>query len=98
MLKATLAALALEVTVGDKVHRPALKPGDLVAFEQHFERSIVTAEGDATFGVTEMMFLGWAALHRTGDFEGDFDTFCQTVDDIDLKGEPAGKEGPGPTP
>lgn len=91
MLKETLAALALEVTLGDEVLRPQLRPGDLVAFERHFGRSLITADGEAQFGLTEMCFLGWSALHRTGGYDGDFDQFVNDVDDIDLAGDPEGK-------
>lgn len=89
MLKDTLSALDFTVVIGEAKHRPQFKPGDLVAFEQHFGRSLVSPNGEATFGITEMMFLSWAALHRSGVVAEDFDAFCGVVDDIEVG------DGPG---
>lgn len=92
MLKETLAALDLRVTIGDEVHQPKLKAGDMVRFEQHFGRSLmdgVEVDKDGTpsgfkFGMTELFFLAYTALHRTGEFDGDFDAFVDVVDDVDV--------------
>lgn len=92
MLRETLEAIDIVVSMEDRKFRPALKPGDLVRFEQHFGRSLVNATGETTFGVTDMMFLAWSGMKREGDTELDFDAFCDQVDDIDL-GEP-GKDDP----
>ena len=92
MLKETLAALDLTVDLNGQEHTPKLKPGDLVRFEQHFSRSLmdgVELDDDGNpvgfkFGLTEMFFLGFTALVREQKFDGDFDAFCDRVDDVSV--------------
>jgi hypothetical protein len=98
MLKETMAALDLVVDLDGQTYRPKLKPGDMVRFEQHFGRSLLDGvvlddNGDPTgikFGITELFFLAFTSLRREGHFDGDFDAFCDRVDDVEL----AGGEGP----
>ena len=95
MLRETLAALRLKVTIGDKTHDVTLKPGDLVRFEEKFDRSLMDSvevddDGQATgmrFGVTELMFLAWCGAKRDGITSQDFDGFLDEVDDVEV-GEP----------
>lgn len=85
MLAETLAALQLTVTLAGTAHEIRLRPGDLVRFETHFGRSLVTGEGQSVaFGVTELMFLGWCGCKRDGLTSADFDGFLDEVDDVDV--------------
>lgn len=104
MLRETLAALQLKVTIGDKTHDVSLKPGDLVRYEEKFNRSLIDSvdvddDGLPTgirFGVTELMFLAWCGAKRAGLTSNDFDGFLDEVDDVEV-GEPeeAGSLGKG---
>lgn len=51
-------------------------PGDLVRFERHF--------GIAASGIGEkfehIMFLAYTALKRTGEVDGDFDSFLDQIE------------------
>ena len=95
MLRETLAALRLKVTIGDVTHDVTLKPGDLVRFEEKFDRSLMDSvevddDGQAVgmrFGVTELMFLAWCGAKRDGITTQDFDGFLDEVDDVEV-GEP----------
>ena len=95
MLRETLAALRLKVTIGDKTHDVSLKPGDLVRYEEKFDRSLMDSvevddDGQPTgmrFGVTELMFLAWCGAKRDGITAQDFDGFLDEVDDVEV-GEP----------
>lgn len=104
MLKETLAALDLRVDLNGQSFTPRLKPGDMVRFEQHFGRSLLDGvtlddEGNPTsmtFGVSELFFLAFAAMRREGLFDGDFDAFCDAVDDVEAGGgDAAPKDDPG---
>lgn len=107
MLRETLAALRLNVTIGDKTHDVSLKPGDLVRFEEKFDRSLmesVDVDDDGNpvamrFGITELMFLAWCGAKRDGLTLSDFDGFLDECDDVDV-GEPdeAGSLGKDPSP
>lgn len=103
MLKETLSALDISVTVGGAVHKPTLKPGDMVRFEQHFGRSLFAGAdpdnpGSVSIGFTELLFLAFTALRREGKYDGDFDSFVDVVDDLEV-GDTAGKaEAPAGTP
>ncbi len=104
MLRETLAALRLKVTIGNNTHDVTLKPGDLVRFEEKFDRSLmdsVEVDDDGQpigmrFGVTELMFLAWCGAKRDGITSHDFDGFLDEVDDVEV-GEPdeAGSLGKG---
>jgi hypothetical protein len=106
MLKETLAALDLRVELNGQMYRPKLKPGDMVRFEQHFGRSLmdgaeVAPDGTTTgfkFGMSELFFLAFAALKRQGDFDGDFDDFCDQVEDVDLAQGKADASAGTPSP
>lgn len=107
MLRETLAALQLTVTIGDKTHAVSLKPGDLVRYEEKFDRSLVDAveigpDGEPAgmkFGFTELMFLAWCGAKRDGLTLSDFDGFLDECDDVEI-GEPdeAGSLGKDPSP
>ena len=104
MLRETLAALRLKVTIGTETHDVSLKPGDLVRFEEKFDRSLmdsmeVDVHGKPTgmrFGGTELMFLAWCGSKRQGLTEADFDGFLDELDDVEVgDGDEAGSLGKG---
>jgi len=89
MFTEALAALEMNVTVDGDTFDIKLKPGDLIRFERQFKRSItdlVGEDGKASFGVEELAFMAYTALTRTDRFEGDFDSFLDRFDDVDLVG------------
>ena len=91
MLREILAALDLKVEIDGQTFTPRLKPGDMVRFEQHFGRSLIgDGNSEVTFGVTELFYLAFLACKREGRFDGDFDAFCDQVDDVSV-GEPGPK-------
>jgi hypothetical protein len=104
MLRETLAALRLKVTIGETTSEVGLKPGDLVRFEAHFDRSLfdsvdVDAEGQPVgmkFGVSELMFLAWCGAKRAGLTALDFDGFLDELDDVEMaEGDVPGPLGDG---
>jgi hypothetical protein len=105
MLRETLAALQLKVTIGDKTETVSLRPGDLVRFEEKFNRSLigdVDANGDplaAKFGLTELMFMAWLGAKRSGLTDLDFDEFLDEDIDVDMGDKaPAGSLGKDTSP
>lgn len=61
---------------------------DLVAFEREFNRSVARFGEEIRF--TDICWLAWHNQNRLGK-AGDFDTWLNTVDQIDVQdvGEPA---------
>lgn len=57
---------------------------DSVRFEERFDRSIVKLSTDARY--TDMIWLGWAALHRTRQTALEFDAWIDTVDEVTVGG------------
>lgn len=57
---------------------------DSVRFEERFDRSIVKLSTDARY--TDMIWLGWAALHRTKQTTLEFDAWIDTVDEVTVGG------------
>lgn len=106
MLRETLAALQLQVTIGDNTHDVSLKPGDLVRFEEKFDRSLMdSVETDENgepvgmkFGFSELTFLAWCGAKRQGLTDTDFEGFLDELDDLEL-GDPGdgGSLGKGPS-
>ena len=103
-MRETLAALRLKVTVGEQSKTVTLKPGDLVRFEEKFNRSLIDSvdvgpDGVPTgmrFGMSELMFLGWCGAKRDGLTDKDFDGFLDEVDDIEVADpDEAGSLGKG---
>jgi hypothetical protein len=100
MLRETLAALQLKVTIGDRTEQVPLKPGDLVRYETHFGKSLtdgvqIDENGEvlgAQFGLTELSYLAYLGAKRAGMVNGDFDGFLDVMDDIEIDGA----EKPGP--
>lgn len=94
MLRETLAALRLKVTIGETTSVVTLKPGDLVRFEEKFDRSLfdgveTDSEGKPTgmtFGMSELMFLAWCGAKRAGITSSDFDGFLDELDDVEVGG------------
>ena len=94
-MRETLAALRLVVTIDDRPRKIRLRPGDLVRFEEKFDRSLMeSVETDADgvpvgmkFGITELMFLAWCGAKRDGLTDQDFDGFLDEVEDVEV-GEP----------
>lgn len=54
---------------------------DLVAFEDHFTRSISKLETD--FRITDLLWLAWHWLNRTGSTNKTFDDWCDDIEAID---------------
>lgn len=53
---------------------------DLIAFEQHFDKSVATLQNDVR--LTYLFWMCWHVLHRTGETKDDFDKFIETVSGV----------------
>lgn len=53
---------------------------DQVAFEREFDRSIATLSSD--FRLTDMCWLAWHGLHRSGQTPEDFDAWLVRVEEV----------------
>jgi hypothetical protein len=59
----------------------AATTADLVAFEEHFNRSVVTL---ADPRLTDICWLGWRSVTRQGKTTADFASWLDSVDDVSL--------------
>ena len=73
--------IAFEVTLasGEKVTAKSVAP-DFVAFETKFDRSISSLSKDIR--ITDMLFLAWHALKRTGVTPLEFEAWAETVENL----------------
>jgi hypothetical protein len=53
---------------------------DLVAFEQHFDKSVSTLQNDVR--LTYLFWMCWHVLKRTGETKQEFDKFIETVSGV----------------
>jgi hypothetical protein len=53
---------------------------DLVAFEQHFDKSVSTLQNDVR--LTYLFWMCWHVLKRTGETKQDFEKFIETVSGV----------------
>lgn len=93
MLSQALTALDLTVVIDGTTHKVRPKPGDMVRFEQHFNRPLASEDATTSFGMTELFFLAFTALRREGKVSDDFDAFVDRVDDMDVAEVGAPKAG-----
>jgi hypothetical protein len=54
---------------------------DLVAFEEKFSKPVTALETD--FRITDMLWIAWHWLNRTGKTEKGFEDWCDEVDAIE---------------
>lgn len=73
--------IAFEVTLvgGETVTAKSLAP-DFVAFETQFDRSISSLSKDIR--ITDMLFLAWHSLKRTGVTSLEFEPWTETVENL----------------
>jgi len=77
----------LRVTLNDKsVNEVAATARDLVAFEDKFTKSVAALETD--FRITDLLWIAWHWLKRTGATNLEFDDWCDTVDQIESSEDP----------
>jgi hypothetical protein len=55
---------------------------DLIAFEQHFDKSVATLQNDVR--LTYLFWICWHVLHRKGETKDDFDKFIETVSGVSV--------------
>lgn len=73
--------IEFEVTLtgGEKVTAKSSAP-DFVAFESRMDRSISSLSKDIR--ITDMLFLAWHALKRTGVTKLEFEAWTDTVENL----------------
>jgi hypothetical protein len=59
---------------------------DLIAFEQHFDKSVAILQTD--YRLTYLFYICWHVLKRTGDTKQEFDVWINTVSGIEVADEP----------
>ena len=75
--------LNLRVTYNDgSAVDTAATTADLVAFEEHFSRSVVRLEVELR--LTDLCWLAWASLSRQGQTAADFHAWLGAVDGVEL--------------
>jgi hypothetical protein len=76
----------LRVTFENKsVEEVSATARDLVAFEDKFTKSVASLETD--FRITDLLWIAWHWLNRTGVTKLEFDEWCDTVDTIEAADE-----------
>ncbi len=60
----------------------AATTADLVAFEDHFNRSIVNLE--AELRLTDICWLAWRSVSRQGKTTADFGAWLDSIDGVEL--------------
>jgi hypothetical protein len=72
----------LRVTFNDEtVEEVSATARDLVAFEDKFNKAVTSLETD--FRITDMLWIAWHWLHRTGKTEKGFEEWCDEVEVIE---------------
>ena len=89
--------LDLRVTYADgaEVATAATTP-DLVAFEEHFDRSVARLE--AELRLTDICWLAWQSLTRQAKTTADFGSWLNSVENVALTDGEAAPVPLGPTP
>lgn len=77
--------ITVRLTDGQEYHVTRFGPGDMVAFERHF--NLPTAALKDQQRVEHVMFLTWSAARRQGmsGYES-FDAFIDAIEDFENKG------------
>jgi hypothetical protein len=71
--------ISMSVTYNDTTTVDAVAvTTDLVAFEDHFDRSVARLETELR--LTDVCWLAWTSLHRAGSTTLDFPAWLDTVD------------------
>lgn len=75
--------LDLRITYNDgsAVVTPATT-ADLVAFEEHFDRSVVNLQSELR--LTDICWLAWRSTTRQGGTSAEFGTWLESVDGVEL--------------
>ena len=75
--------LDLRITYNDgsAVDTPATT-ADLVAFEEHFNRSVVNLQSELR--LTDICWLAWRSTTRQGGTSAEFGTWLESVDGVEL--------------
>ena len=73
-------ALNTSYTDGRPATLAVASAADLVAFEREFDRSVAKFETELRF--TDLCWLAWHALHRTGKTTEPFDVWLDTIDQV----------------
>jgi hypothetical protein len=72
----------LRVSFNDKtVEEVSATARDLVAFEDKFQKPVTSLETD--FRITDMLWIAWHWLNRTGKADKGFEEWCDEVDSIE---------------
>ena len=75
--------LTLRITYADgSAVDTAATTADLVAFEEHFDRSVARLEVELR--LTDVCWLAWRSVTRQGKTSAEFGAWLETVDGVEL--------------
>ena len=77
-MRLTLRVTSLDGSAVDT----AATTADLVAFEEHFNRSVARLE--AELRLTDVCWLAWRSLSRQGKTAAEFAAWLETIDGVEL--------------
>jgi hypothetical protein len=75
--------IALTVVFADGTEKTVTAvAADLIAFEQHFDKSVAILQTD--YRLTYLFYICWHVLKRTGETAQEFDDWIATVSGIEV--------------
>jgi hypothetical protein len=85
--------MKLQITIDGVSQEVTPKLGDLVRFERQYDVPASSLDDNAR--IEYVFYIAWLAMSRTGDYQGDFESFLDVVE----VGEPVPLEPPtSPSP
>lgn len=75
-------ALTVQYTGEETVHRTDAAFPDFIQFEKQFNRSV--AQFERELKLTDLAYLAWASMRRTGKTALGFDEFVASIEDISI--------------
>ena len=70
--------MKLQITIDGVSQEVTPKLGDLVRFERQYD--VPASSLDDTARIEYVFYIAWLAMSRTGDYEGDFESFLDVVE------------------
>jgi hypothetical protein len=75
-------ALTVQFQESEQVHRTDAVFSDFIQFEKQFNRSVAAFERELK--LTDLAYLAWSSMRRTGITTKSFDDFVATIEDISI--------------
>jgi len=70
--------MKLLITIDGVAQEVTPKLGDLVRFERQYD--VAASSLDDNTRIEYVFYIAWLAMSRTGDYDGDFESFLDVVD------------------